>query len=207
MPTTPSVAMEGSSAESRVSSRRRYRAASLESRRASGSRTSRFFEPIITLWTGTVGDEGWFAVETIPQNWATAGPTADGLRNFVGPVVGPGLGGGKNNRETHLDKIPNVTPLRATGLKMLEGSCICAVVYDSDISINYDPLNGSLKGANLGIVAFEVLDVTQLTGQSSGSLPKVEIRILDADQVCAGPLTLFDAPAPISSSIPHDVIP
>jgi hypothetical protein len=146
-------------------------------------------------------------VETIPQNWATAGPTADGLRNFVGPVVGPGLGGGKNNRETHLDKIPKVTPLRATGLKMLEGSCICAVVYDSDISINYDPLNGSLKGANLGIVAFEVLDVTQLTGQSSGSLPKVEIRILDADQVCAGPLTLFDAPAPISSSIPHDVIP
>ena len=90
---------------------------------------------------------------------------------------------------------------------MLEGSCICAVVYDSDISINYNPLNGSLKGANLGIVAFEVLDVTQLTGQSSGSLPKVEIRILDADDVCAAPLTLFDAPAPISSSVPHDVIP
>ena len=26
---------------------------------------------------------------------------------------------------------------------------------DSDISINYDPLNGSLKGANLGTVAFD----------------------------------------------------
>jgi hypothetical protein len=49
--------------------------------------------------------------------------------------------------------------------------------------------------------------VTQLTGQSSGSLPKVEIRILDADTVCAGPLTLFDAPAPISSSEPFDVVP
>jgi hypothetical protein len=121
-------------------------------------------------------------------------------------LAGPGLGSGRN-REKFLDKIPDVTPLRATGLKMLEGSCICAVVYDSDISINYDPLNGSLKGANLGIVAFEVLDVTQLTGQSSGSLPKVDIRILDADQVCAGPLQLFDAPAPISSSIPYDVIP
>jgi hypothetical protein len=148
-----------------------------------------------------VGDEGWFAPKTIPQNWASAGPTGNGLRNFV--LAGPGLGSGKN-REKFLDKIPNVTPLRATGLKM----CICAVVYDSDISINCDPLNGSLKGATLGIAAFEVLNVVQLTGQSSGSLPKVTIRILDADQVCAGPLQLFlNVPAPVSSSGPHDVVP
>ena len=71
-----------------------------------------------------------------------------------------------------------------------------------------DPLNGSLKGANLGIVAFEVLSVTQLTGFSSSSLPKVDIRILDADEVCEGPLTLFeDAPEPTSSSEPFDVVP
>ena len=82
------------------------------------------------------------------------------------------------------------------------------MVYDSDISINYGPLNGSLKGANLGTVAFKVNSVTQLTGFSSSSLPKVEIEILDAVEVCEGPLTLFtDAPAPISSSEPFDVVP
>ena len=34
---------------------------------------------------------------------------------------------------------------------------VCAVVYDSNISINDGPLNASLKGANLGTVALRVL--------------------------------------------------
>ena len=85
---------------------------------------------------------------------------------------------------------------------------MCAVVYDSDISINYGPLTGSLKGANLGTVAFEVLMVMKLTGFSSSSLPQVEIQILDANEVCEGALTLFEgAPEPISSSEPFDVVP
>lgn len=162
---------------------------------------------IITLWTGTVGDEGWFALEQIPQKWNTGG-LQNGLTNFLNAATG--LGSGKNP-EKFLDKIPHVNPLRATGLEMLENSnaCICAVVYDSDISINYDnPINGSLKGANLGIVAFEVLDVSIMNPpQSSGSLPMVQIQILDADTVCAAPLTLFDAPTLQSSSVPYDVNP
>ena len=98
-----------------------------------------------------------------------------------------------------------MTPLRATGLKLLEGRQICAVVYDSDISINYDPLDGSLKGANLGTVAFEVLAVTPRT---EFSLPEVGIQILDAEEVCERLLTLLtEAPEPISSSEPFDVIP
>jgi len=36
----------------------------------------------IRLHTGEVGDEGWFALNTIPESWDDAGPTADGLRNF-----------------------------------------------------------------------------------------------------------------------------
>ena len=142
----------------------------------------------IVLHTGQVGDEGWFALKTIPASWAAAGPTADGLRNYL--VAGPGLGtpDANGDREALLDKVPDVTPLRATGLKLLEGQGVCAVVYDSDISINYDPLNGSLKGANLGIVAFEVISVTELTGFSSSSLPKVTVEILDAEEVCEGPL-------------------
>ncbi len=38
----------------------------------------------ITLHTGEVGDEGWFALKTIPDSWAGAGPTDDGLLNFFG---------------------------------------------------------------------------------------------------------------------------
>ena len=157
----------------------------------------------ITLHTGEVGDEGWFALKTIPASWDDAGPTADGLTNYVKADPETELGG-----EDLLDKIPDVTPLRADGLKLLEGESVCAVVYKSDISINYDPLDGSLKGDTLGIVAFKVLTVTQLNGFSSGSLPEVVIEILDADETCAKPLTLFqDAPEPTSSSEPYDVAP
>ena len=49
-----------------------------------------------------------------------------------------------------------------------------------------------VKGAQLGTVAFEVKTVTQLTGLSSSSLPKVELEILDARGiVCQGELELF----------------
>ncbi len=157
----------------------------------------------ITLHTGEVGDEGWFAVKTIPDSWGST--PDDGLRNYLD--AGPGLGSG-GDPEALLDKIPDVTPLRATGLKQLVGQRVCAVVYKGDVSINYDPLDGSLKGDNLGTVAFEVLSVTRLDGFSSSSLPEVEIEILDADDVCEGSLTLFtDAPEPISSSEPLDVDP
>jgi len=149
----------------------------------------------ITLHTGQMGDEGWFALKTIPASW---GPTNDdGLRNFVGQPsqpfphnIGEGLGRG-SYPEALLDKIPNVTPLRADGLERLKGEQVCAVVYDTDISINYAPLNGSLRGATLGTVAFQVMSVTELTGFSSSSLPQVEIKILDAENVCKGQLTVF----------------
>jgi hypothetical protein len=92
-----------------------------------------------------------------------------------------------------------VIPLRATGLGQLVGQDICAVVYGSDISINYGPLNGSLKGANLGVVAFRVLSVSPLFGFSSGSLPQVEIRI-NHPRNCNHSLRLFTgAPEPTSS--------
>ena len=165
----------------------------------------------ITLHTGEVGDEGWFALTSIPDAWAGAGPTNDGLLNYVGEMqpsgeieVGDGLGRG-NDPEALLDKIPGVTPLRATGLEALVGQQVCAVVQDSDVSINYDPLDGSLKGDSLGLVAFKVLSVTPLTGESSSSLPEVEVEILDADEICEGDLGLFvDAPVPDSSSEPFD---
>jgi hypothetical protein len=159
----------------------------------------------ITLYTGEVGDEGWHALKTIPSSWKSAGPTSNGTRNFL--VTGQGLGGG-NDPEKYLDNIPNVTPLRATSLKMLIGKTVLAVVYDSDVSINYSPLNGSLKGDNLGIVAFDVIEVKKRNDGSSGSLPSVIIRIRDAAQASAAALKLFsNAAVPRSSSEPFDVNP
>ena len=172
----------------------------------------------ITLHTGQMGDEGWFALTKVPASWAPAG----GLAGYVGNSAanpedppphgtGPGLGAPDANgdRESLLDKVPDVTPLRADGLKKLEGRQVCAVVYDGDIGINYGPLTGSLKGANLGTVAFEVVAVTPLMGASSSSLPQVKITILDARAICTKDrLVLFtDAPAPISLWEPFDVVP
>lgn len=173
-------------------------------------RTLRYFRENegreIDLYAGEVGDEGWFALKTIPSSWISAGPTGNGTMNFL--KAGPGLGGGEDNKEILLDKVPNVTPLRARGLKMLTGSTILAVVYDGDVSINYGPLNGNLQGANLGLVALEVLNVTRRTDGSSGSLPKLRVRIRSVEAAMAAPLKLFNnAPVPRSSSEPFDVNP
>jgi hypothetical protein len=159
----------------------------------------------ITLYSGEVGDEGWHAVKTIPDSWKTAGPTGNGAANFI--QAGPGLGSG-DNPEVRLDKIPAITPLRATGLKMLEGKTIFAIVYDGDISINYSPLLGNLQGANLGIVALTVLEVTKRTDGSSKSLPKVKVRIENAASLSQKAVYLFtNAPEPSSSSEPGDIDP
>jgi hypothetical protein len=172
----------------------------------------RFFEnnvgKEIDLFTGQVGDEGWFALKTIPNSWVSTGPTGNGLRNYLTP--GPRLGAPvpDNDREVLLDKIPNVTPLRATGLAMLVGQTVYAVVYDSDISINYSPLTGNLQGANLGVVAFDVLRVTQRMDGSSSDLPRVSVRIRSAQNISGLGLGLFaNAPVPQSSSVPFDIAP
>jgi hypothetical protein len=161
----------------------------------------------IDLFTGQVGDEGWFALRTIPASWRDAGPTDNGTRNFL--QAGPGLGGpaAGDDREVLLIDIPDVTPLRATGLSMLTGQVVCAVVFDSDVSINYAPLQGNLQGDNLGVVSFEVLGVTQRTDGSSSDLPRVSVRVRDA-ATCEQALLLLDnPPVPESSSEPGDIAP
>ena len=165
----------------------------------------------ITLYTGTVGNEGWFAPTTIPTSWDAAGPTADGLRNYLGNPsqafphnVGPGLA------EALLEDVPDIVPLRATALKLLEAKTVCAVSLGEDdgVETNYGPLTGSIDEDNLGTVAFEVIEVTELTGFGSGALPQVRIKILDAELVCEASLRLFtEAPVPTSSSVPFDTVP
>lgn len=171
--------------------------------------TLRYFKSnvgkVIDLYTGEVGDEGWFAIKTIPNSWKSAGPTTNGAMNYI--MAGPGLGTG-SDPEKYLDKIPNVTPLRARGLSMLTGKTVLAVVYDSDISINYGPLNGSLKGETLGMVALKVVKVTRRTNGSTGSLPVVQVQIENVETAKASSIQLFsNAPVPKSSSEPFDVRP
>lgn len=162
----------------------------------------------IDLFTGEVGDEGWYALKTIPGSWIETGPTDSGARNYLAP--GPGLGAGNpdDDKEVLLDKIPDVTPLRATGQAMLIGQTVLAIVYDGDVSINYSPLDGNLMGANCGLVAFMVLDVRERRDASTGSLPRVTIQILDVNEVRDGDIMLFaNAPVPRSSGEPYDVAP
>ena len=91
---------------------------------------------------------------------------------------------------------------------MLIGQTISAVVYDSDISINYSPLEGNLMGLNLGMVSFQVLEVVKRTDGSSSSLPKVTVKILNVGETNNPPIKLFmNAPAPFSSSGPFDISP
>src|SRR5690606_16754930 len=161
---------------------------------------------VINLYSGQVGDEGWFAPKTIPNSWINTGPTTNGLQNYLTP--GPGLGASGDDPEILLDEIPDVTPLRATGLKMLEGQTVYAVVYDSDISINYNPIEGNLQGANLGIVAFDVLNVTERTDGSTSDLPIISIRIRNATEIGDLLLNLFSNPPVLeSSSEPFDIAP
>jgi hypothetical protein len=158
----------------------------------------------IDLYTGQVGDEGWFALTSVPTSWINAGPTDSGARNFL--QAGPGLG--QDGSEDLLDEIPDVIPLRATGLAMLTGQTILAIVFDSDISINYDPIEGNLQGDNLGIVALEVLEVTNRTGGSDSDLPVVRVLIKSAGDIAGEQLFLFsNPPVPESSSEPEDITP
>jgi hypothetical protein len=179
----------------------------------------RYFEnnigDTLTLMTGQTGDEGWFAPNCIPAKWIssyyyddntclTDSEQQSAIQNYLG------FNGMYDiPYQERLDKIPDVRPLRALGLNQLIGKVVIAVVYDSDISINYDHytflgVNGNLQGETLGIVAFRVNEVRTLEGFSSSTLPEIQITILDASMFGNSYIGLHNAPIPMSSSIPND---
>jgi len=180
------------------------------------------------IQVGSVTDEGMFALhpDHIPKSWEQARPATDGIRNFVGVmdpndpdpdspfIPGPGLGVEGNHPvlgdigpEELLDKIPDVRPLRYHAMLLLLGKEVCALVHDSDISVNYiepdinpmgqsDPgvLDANLQGAYLGIFAFKVLEVIPFgvylplpdnmvpldQGDDPQEIAKIRIKVLDA---------------------------
>jgi len=184
------------------------------------------FGKTITVRTGQTGDEGWFAPNCIPRKWLNSSTRSSditclegaerttGINNlfFSGKTPFAGAPSSWNIPQSRLDKIPQVRPLRALGIQTLVGQDVCALVYDSDISINYDhgkalEVNGNLQGATLGIAAFKVESAHTLDRFSSSTLPQVKITVLDPAVACKN-FRLYDAPVPNSSSEPNDrVIP
>jgi hypothetical protein len=166
----------------------------------------------ITVKTGQTGDEGWFAPTCIPAKWISGSSNTcleDSARQTAIDKFWGKNGPSGIPSQSKLDKIPAVMPLRALGLNALVGKDICAVVYDSDISINYDRstfpfTSGNLQGETLGIVAFTVTQTRTLDGFSSSTLPQVTLTINDAST--CNPTELFNAPVPKSSSVPNDRI-
>ncbi len=164
----------------------------------------------LTVASGQTGDEGWFAPTCIPRKWLGSGSSNECLEGAerataIDNVTGR-RGKGAIPKDSRLDKVPAVMPLRALGLTSLVGRDVCATVYDSDVSLNYDSTRFPFTSANLqgkthGLVAFRVDAVTNAKASSS-TLPEVTVTILDPS-ACGGWL-LFNAPVPRSSSEPSD---
>jgi hypothetical protein len=80
-----------------------------------------------------------------------------------------------------LDPVYGVMPLGNEEIQALVGRSIVGIVYDSDISINYEPLQANLQGERYGQLLFTVLDAVPPGGLpesgSSDSLWDVLVRI------------------------------
>ena len=108
------------------------------------------------LPSGEVKDEGLYRIPDSPM-YLDGPPVPWTVQEFVDGVV----------PQDELDKIEGIVPLRNHDLEDLVGQTCVAVVYDSDISINYDPINGNLQGGRHGLFAFTVGEV-----KSPGSIPE-----------------------------------
>ena len=84
--------------------------------------------------------------------------------------------------ENNLDKINGVAPLDTNAkITALLGRTFCALVYDSDISVDVSDGYGSLKGATHGLIAFTV---TGIGADPDGSvLPSIVVDLVDSDDV------------------------
>jgi len=143
----------------------------------------------VVLTSGQGGNDGWFALRSAPDSWATN--DTDGLTNFA--LAGPGLGSPDDNgaRESLLASVSNVAPVRADGLAMLVGSNVCAVVYSGDITVAGDPPSASLQGPTLGRIAFQVVS---LVPTDDTQHPQVQVQIADWSQACGQLQAFANAP-------------
>lgn len=133
-----------------------------------------------TLPSGQEGNDGWFAIRSVPASWASEPGADDGLQNYW--LAGSGLGSPdeSGDRTSLLGSVTGIAPLRAAGLGTLVGRQVCAVVHDGDVAVSGTPSAAALTGTNLGVVAFEVTGVDT----ASGDWPAVTIKILNVKATC-----------------------
>ncbi len=115
---------------------------------------------VVLLPGGEADDAGWFELpETIryADDRTTDLSDEEWIQAFVDGTLPQDL----------LDKVRDVMPLRNPELLALVGRTCTAIVYDSDISINYDPLYANLQGARYGTFTFRVITV-----EAPGSIPE-----------------------------------
>jgi hypothetical protein len=149
---------------------------------------------VVLLETGQVKDEGLFCLTDVAlAELAKRGYT---LEDFVYGRI----------PQSKLDKIPGVMPLRDDCLRQLVGKKCIVVVYDSDISINYDPINGNLQGARYGLTFLEFLAVTNpgtiKESTDSTSLLDIWVEVLPIPDPFPA---LNNCDCPVQNEVPDDV--
>ncbi len=201
---------------------------------------------VVTLATGNVykhskygSAEGWHAPDCIPQKWLSPSASAtdntcmttdpdrrEGINNFLfdGKTPYGGAPSSTSIEEERLERVPYVLPLRARGLKLLEGTKVCAVVYADDVKISYQDKSydgkkkskygesacagddscvwGDLSGKTYGIVAFEVMEARDR--DCKYCLPDVDVKVLDPAETCNS-VVLYNAPVPSGAKYPKDI--
>ena len=143
----------------------------------------------VTLPGGQDGNDGWFALRTVPASWASEpGKRRWPRRTSCSPARA------SDHRTTPAAARPFSAACRTSSRctrrasASSSGRSVCAVVYDGDITASTDPEVGtSLAGANLGAAAFEVTSV----GVSADEWPAVTVQILDVHETCGGAIGAF----------------
>jgi hypothetical protein len=129
--------------------------------------------PILQIETGQTGDEGVFRfTRADPQVSAQNGAQFTAQQYFNGT--------GTAANENNLDKIRDVFPLRSVELNNTVGKTFCAIVYDSDISLDASRHEASLKGSTLGRTAFTVVSTV---ARSGSYLPYLRVSLIPSSQV------------------------
>jgi len=137
-----------------------------------------------TIPGGTAESAGWFALRAAPDTWASEPGGADGLENFA--LAGPGLGSPDEagDRVALLQSVAGVAGLDPTGLGMLTGRKVCAVVYADDVAAGE---TSSLALPALGLVAFRITSVDP----AATAFGAATVEILDVHETCSGALQAF----------------
>ena len=140
----------------------------------------------IILPTGQIGDEGLFKFgSSAPCSWDVSldcqVSNQNGAEFTLEQYI---LTEGNASNESNLDKVRDVFPLRTDEIEDLVGKTVCAVVYGSDISVDFYQHHASLKGATTGLTAFHVTALAG-SGGSSSSLPNIQVNLLDPVDVAS----------------------